>query len=463
MEKIVTNFLKELGYENNVIDEEQEKRVNNWLEWFGGKTKQHNYTIYNGKKLCKRTYKSLNIASQSCGDLSDFFFNEKLDITIDNERVQEKLKECLEQNNFLANSNKLMQLVKALGTGAYVSYLEDKVLKINYINATNIVILEADKDGVQDVLFWSKRKVLNGTEFYINAHILGDNGYVIHNRKYLQKKDSNDYIEEELDESIKEVETKSFIPKFAMLFTPEVNNLDINSPYGISCYANALDTIIALDRAYDSFDNEIALGRKRVYVPTSGVQFNIDVSGESVPAFDENDVAFYAYPGKENDKLVESSFDLRIEQLTQAIQGQLNLYTSKVGLGHNYYKFKDGQAYVNTDNILSSNSDVYRKIKKQENIITQAITQLLYGIAELIGITEEFSVSVFYDDSIIEDMEKTRLQAQSEYNSKLISKAQYYRDVYKLKEEEALEFATKMNEEIKSQTITDGEEFSFVE
>ena len=463
MEKIVINFLKELGYENNVIDDEQEKRVNNWLELFGGKTKQHNYTIYNGKKLCKRTYKSLNIASQSCGDLSDFFFNEKLDITIDKEDVQEKLKECLEQNNFLANSNKLMQLVKALGTGAYVSYLEDKVLKINYINATNIVILEADKDGVQGVLFWSKRKVLNGTEFYINAHILEDNGYVIHNRKYLQKKDSSDYIEEELDESIKTIETKSFIPKFAMLFTPEVNNLDINSPYGISCYANALDTIIALDRAYDSFDNEIAMGRKRVYVPTNAIQVNITESGETVPAFDENDVVFYAYPGKENDKLVESSFDLRIEQLTQAIQGQLNLYTSKVGLGHNYYKFKDGQAYVNTDNILSSNSDVYRKIKKQENIITQAITQLLYGIAELIGIKEEFSVSVFYDDSIIEDMEKTRLQAQSEYNSKLISKAQYYRDVYKLKEDEALEFANKMNEEIKSQTITDGEEFSFVE
>lgn len=463
MEKIVTNFLKELGYETNVIDEEQEKRVNNWLEWFGGKTKQHNYTIYNGKKLCKRTYKSLNIASQSCGDLSDFFFNEKLDITIDKENVQEKLKECLEQNNFLENSNKLMQLVKALGTGAYVSYLEDKVLKINYINATNIVILEADKGGVQDVLFWSKRKVLNGTEFYINAHILGEDGYTIHNRKYLQKKDSNDYKEEELDKSIKKVETKSFIPKFSMLFTPEVNNLDINSPYGISCYANALDTIIALDRAYDSFDNEIAMGRKRVYVPTNAIQVNITESGETVPAFDENDVVFYAYPGKENDKLVESSFELRIEQLTQAIQGQLNLYTSKVGLGHNYYKFKDGQSYVNTDNILSSNSDVYRKIKKQENIITQAITQLLYGIAELIGIKEEFSVSVFYDDGIIEDMEKTRLQAQTEYNSKLISKAQYYRDVYKLKEDEALEFATKMNEEIKSQTITDGEEFSFVE
>lgn len=462
MEKIVTDFLKELGYESSIADEKQEKRVKNWLEWFGGKTKQHDYKIYNGKKHCKKTYKTLNIASQSCADLSDFFFNEKLDITIDNEETEKKIKECLEQNNFLENSNKLMQLVKALGTGAYVPYLEANVLRINYINATNIVILKSNNNEVQDVLFWSKRKTLNGYECYINAHILDENGYVIHNRKYIQESSNENYTKINLGE-IEKIETKSFIPKFALLFTAEVNNIDINSPYGISCYANALDTIIALDRAYDSFDNEIALGRKRVYVPTNAIQFNIGETGETIPAFDENDIAFYAYPGKDNDKLEESSFDLRIDQLTQAIQAQLNLYTSKVGLGHNYYKFKDGQAYVNKDNVMSSNSDVYRKIKKQENIITRAITQLIYGIAELIGIKEKFSVSVFYDDTIIEDIEKTRLQAQSEYNNKLISKAQYYRDVYKLKDTEALQFAKQMNEEIKNQTITDGSEFNIVE
>lgn len=462
MEKIVTDFLNELGYESSIIDEEQEKRVKNWLEWFGGKTKQHNYKVYNGKKYCKKTYKTLNIASQSCGDLSDFFFNEKLDITIDNKKVQEQIKECLEQNNFLENSNKLMQLVKALGTGAYVPYLDNGVLKINYINATNIVILKSDKNEVQDVLFWSKRKTLNGIEYYINTHILKEDGYVIHNRKYLQKNGSDGFVKEDLGE-IEKIETKSFIPKFAPLFTAEVNNIDINSPYGISCYANALDTIIALDRAYDSFDNEIALGKKRVYVPSNSVQFNISQNGETIPAFDENDIAFYQYPGKENDKLTESSFDLRIEPITSAVQGQLNLLTSKMGLGHNYYKFKDGQAYVNTDNVLSSNSDVYRKIKKQENILTRAITQLIYGIAELIDIKEKFEVSVFYDDTIIEDMEKTRLQAQAEYNNKLISKAQYYRDVYKLDEQTALDFAKKMNEEIKEQEIVDGSEFNITE
>lgn len=463
MEAIVKTVLRELGYDSNIIDTKQEERVDKWLKWFGGKTKDHDYYIYNGQQRIKMTYKSLNILSQACGDLSDFFFNEKLEITIDNEKVQEKIDECLKQNGFLDNSNKLMQLVKALGTGAYVPYLDKNVLKINYINATGIVILSANNSEIQDILFWSTKKVKEGTEYYINVHILKDDGYVIYNRKYLKKNDSTEYEKQLLEPDMEEIKTKSFIPKFAPITTTEVNNIDINSPYGISCYANALDIVLALDKAYDSFDNEIVLGKKRVYVPSSSVQFNINEKGETVPAFDVNDIAFYQYPGKENDKLVESSFDLRIDQITSAVQGQLNLLTSKIGLGHNYYKFKDGQAYVNTDNVLSSNSDVYRKIKKQENILTKAITQLIYAIAELIGITEKFEVSIFYDDSIIEDMEKTRLQAQAEYNNKLISKAQYYRDVYKLDENTALEFVEKMNNEIKEQTITDGSEFNLVE
>ena len=406
----------------------------------------------------------MNIVSQSCGDLSDFFFNEKLDITIDNNVVQKKINECLEQNGFLDNANRLMQLVKALGTGAFVSYLENKVLKINYLNATNIIILETDNGEVKSVLFWNEEKIKDGSNLKINAHIYSDTGYVIYNKSYIKKNDSTNYIKEELDKNFEKIETHSFVPKFAMLFTPEVNNLDINSPYGISCYANALDTVLSIDRAYDTYDNEIWLGRKRVYVKGSATTFNTDEEGNMTPIFDSSEVVYHQIPGTEKDELIkESKFDLRIDQITEALQGQLNLYTSKVGLGHNYYKFKDGEVYVNKDNIMSTNSDVYRKIKKQENIITKAITDLIYGIAEWIDIKKKFSVSVYYDDSIIEDTEMVRKQAQTEYNSKLISKAQYYRDVYKLKDAEAIKFAQTMKEEIMQEIIPDGTEFDIVE
>lgn len=454
MDKIVKDFLNKYGYKD-CIDEKQETRVNEWLDIYKGPTKKYNIKIYNGKSFVPYTIKTLNLPSQICGDLADFFFNEKLDITIDNERVQKKINACLEQNKFLHNSNKLMQLVKALGTGAFVPYLDNGVLKINYVNATNIIILKATADEVIDVLFWSKTITKNGWEYYFNLHILEEEGYVIRNEKIIQE--GKNTKEVEMSDELKEIHTFSFLPKFGMLFTPEINNTDINSPYGISCFANAIDVIFATDRAYDSMDNEVALGKKRVYVSTGAMSVNVNENGEPVPVFDSNDIAYYVLPGDEGNEMIkESSFELRITDISDAVQYNLNLTTSKTGLGHNYYKFKDGQVYVNTDNVLSSNSDVYRKIRKQENIITYAITSLIYAIAELIGIKNKFSVSVFYDDSIIEDTEKAQKQAQSEYNSKLISKAQYYRDVYKLKDAEALKFAKQMNKEIIDETITDG-------
>ena len=402
--------------------------------------------------------------NQSCEDLSDFFFNEKLEITISNKKAQKAINECLEQNGFLDNANNLLQLTKALGTGAFVPYLDKGVLRINYMDATNIVILSANKKDIREILFWNIEKTLKGQELTINAHILDENeNYIIHNRKYIKNNNDNDYRKLDLGD-MEKIETHSVVPKFAVIYTPEVNNLDINSPYGISCYANALDNIIAIDKAFDSLENEIWLGRKRVYVPTNAAKFNTDEEGNMTPVFDPTDVAFYGIPSDtDKDILKESSFDLRVDQLTSALQAQLNLYTSKVGLGHNYYKFKDGEAYVNTDNVMSSNSDVYRKIKKQENILTKAITQLCYAIAELIGISSSFTVSVYYDDTIIEDKDKIRTQAQTEYNSGLISKAQYYRDVYKLDDAGALQFAEQMINEIKNQTITDGTEFNLDE
>lgn len=454
MEKVVKDFLKEYGYDN-CVDENQESRVSEWLDIFKGPTKKYDIRIYNGKCYVNHKIKSLNLPSQICGDLADFFFNEKLDITIDKKEVQQKINQCLEQNNFLSNANKLLQLVKALGTGAFVPYLENNVLRINYIKAPNIVILKANANDVIDVLFWTKTKSQNGYEYSFNLHILKDNGYIIYNSKKIENNGSIENIDLG---TMAEIPTHSFLPKFGMLFTPEINNFDIDSPYAISCYANAIDEIFNTDKAYDSLDNEVDLGKKRVYVKGGALNFNTNDNGEPVPAFDSSDIVYYALPGdNNNDELIkESSFDLRVEEISSAIQYNLNIVTSKVGLGHNYYKFKDGEVYVNTDNVISSNSDVYRKIKKQQNIITKAIINLIYAIAELIGIKEQFSISVFYDDSIIEDTEKTQKQAQAEYNIKLISKAQYYRDVYKLKDKEAIKFAKQMNREILDETIDDG-------
>lgn len=126
-----------------------------------------------------------------CGDLADFFFNEKLDITIDKPKVQQKIKECLKQNKFLHNANKLMQMVKALGTGAFVPFLDEGVLKINYITAPGIIILKANANEVIDVLFWTKTKTSKGYEYILNLHILEEDGYTIYNAKKIDNDRNN--------------------------------------------------------------------------------------------------------------------------------------------------------------------------------------------------------------------------------------------------------------------------------
>lgn len=55
-------------------------------------------------------------------------------------------------------------------------------------------------------------------------------------------------------------------------------------------------------------------------------------------------------------------------------------------------------------------------------------------------------VTIDFDDSIIEDSEKTRQQALLELNNELIDAVQYYIDVYKMTEEQAIEFRDKLTE-----------------
>lgn len=459
MKQTIIDFLREIGIDAVVIDENQESRVKKWLDIYKGTSGDHEYYVYNGKKRTKQNLKSLKIPYKSCNDLSDFFFNEKLEITTDNKKFNEVLNDVLQQTHFLSNANGLLQLTKALGDGAIVPYLENDVLKMNFLNATNMIILDSDTTGIKSVLFYNEEATAAGTILKINCHVLNEDKkeYVIYNREYLKGKKAYQPIE--IDKKVAEIHTGSMIKRFAHIYNPEQNNVDIDSPYHISIFENSLDNILAIDRAYDSYDNEVWLGRKRIYVKGGAIQYNMDQEGNATPIFDSSETVYHEIPGDEKDPLVTvDDSQLRIDMIGQALQSQLNLYTSAVGLGHNYYKFRDGETYVNTDNVISTNSDIYRKIRKQENILTNAITELCYAIAELTGFKGQFSVSVFYDDSVIEDTEATRKEAMSEYNIGLISKAEYFRQVYKLKDREAIKFVKNMNKEITEETITDGSE-----
>ena len=82
------------------------------------------------------------------------------------------------------------------------------------------------------------------------------------------------------------------------------NNLDDDSPLGVSIYANALSTLKALDICYDSFVQEFRLGRKRIIVPAQCLRTVQDpVTNQVRRFFDATDEAYVALKSDDTDAL----------------------------------------------------------------------------------------------------------------------------------------------------------------
>ena len=434
----VRNFLEKLGYKVQVSGNHREHMAL-WREWYRGKVDSfHNYRVYNGVKEVKRTKKTLGMAKKSCEDWADLLMNEKVIISVD-ESSQESLDKCLEENNFLEQSNSLIEKVFALGTGAFVEYKNtDKKTgcKIDYIPADMIFPLRVENGMITDVAFASE---IDTDTYYVNIHEKQGRRYRIENVIFNSK--NGNLSLEELPKGTERV-VYSDVPLFQIIKPNIVNNSDMNEVMGLSVFANALDEMMDCDEKFDSYFNEFQLGKKRIFLDPSTVNIQIPTNGNNNvrPAFDPDDVAFYGLSGlgEEGKKIEQTDFDLRVSEHSQALQDALNLFGDKVGFGSNYYVFREGKVYTNTTDIISSNSKMFRRLKKHELILDRALKELVAAVLYIVAgreYTEDIIIT--FDDSIIEDKPAERKQYKEEVAAGLMGPVEYRMKVYGEDEETA--------------------------
>jgi A118 family predicted phage portal protein len=191
------------------------------------------------------------------------------------------------------------------------------------------------------------------------------------------------------------------------------NNIDTDSPLGISVYANSLDTLEALDIAFDSFSREFILGRKRIIVPASAIRTvpDPDNPGKTVRYFDADDEVYQAFKDSENDetKITDNTMTLRIEEHVSAINALLNILCFQVGLSPGTLSFDAVQGLKTATEVISQNSKTYRTKQSHQNIIKEVLEDTVKSIINLgiaVGdLTEvkEYEVTIGFDDSIIVD------------------------------------------------------------
>lgn len=409
----ITEYLTRNGY--TAVDDTYYAQIALWQSWYQGKVNSfHTYTQYNGQRKVTRQRKTMGMAKRFCEDWAALLLNEKVRISVGNEAAQAAMDEILKRNRFSVRANQLVELAFALGTGAFVEYMDGGEVVIDYVRGSMIYPLAWDNGIITECAFASERKQGAEKYIYLNIHRKDGRGrYIVENKMFRRNGDT--ITPADLPEGVAdEVMTGSEVPYFQILTPNIVNNADLSSPMGISVYANAIDNLQNIDLVFDAYDNEFRLGKKRVLVPLTLTQTTMADSGVTKPVFDDNDVEFYVIDtGEQNtQKIEEMNGALRYDAFEAGIKTAINLAAYKCGFGENRYRFEGGTAMTATQ-VISQDSDLFRNLKKHELILDAALQGLIKAIAQMAGI-DIGEITIEFDDSIIEDEDKERQRFMQE-------------------------------------------------
>ena len=467
-------FFSEQGYD---ISEKLnwEKYITLWESWYKGKVRKfHTYYIYNGQRKVKMEKKTLQGAKKVAEDWADLLYNERVKINLKKKKDTEALREILKQNNATVIINQGIEKSFAIGTGALVISVQnieqtENVLdvtnarvKLEFVECKKIIPLTWENQQIKECAFVTTKHKKGQTYIYVAMHVLNEDGnYVIKNYMFKGKYSSFvDANEKEKEGFIAQFDTKSNISWFSII-TPNIcNNIDSESPFGLSVYANSIDTLMSLDNSYDGLDNEVVIGRRRTFVAEEMLTYD---DGEGRMVFDPNDISVYRMPkGFNKDSMIEhDDANLRTASYIESVNYQLNLLSSKVGFGNERYKF-DGQTIQTATGVISENSDMFRTIKKHEQVLESCLTTIIKAIAYA---STTFSnqnidaskITIDFDDSIIEDRGAEQVRAMQEVSQGLRSKVSYMTKYEGMNEEQA----QKELETIQQEKMSNQEAFGF--
>ena len=447
--KKVKEYLVQKGY--HAVPDETYDHIDEWLEWYQNDVEKfHHYKLYNGAVMTNQERYKLGMAKTVCEDWANLLLNEKVSIKAG--KYSEQLSKILRYNNFSKQGNQLIEKAFALGTGAFVEYKDanDRVI-IDYIRADMIYPLSWDNGDVTECAFGTSR-MLDGKEvIYLQLHRFGktedgenDEQYYIEN-VYIDAKSGKEI---DTPEDIEElVSTESVEPLFQIVAPNICNNVDLDSPLGISVYANGIDEVKGCDLTYDSYMNEFVLGRKRIMVPISQARVQMEKDGTVSPTFDPNDTVYYLLPEDRNgnNQLTEVDMTIRAQEHELGIQKSLDLLSLKVGMGAGRYRYDSGGVKTATE-VISDKSDLYQNRQKHCMVIEDVIINMVRAVSFL-DVKEAVEATVDFDDSIIEDSNTLIDKNIKLVNAGLRSKLTAIMEINKCSEVEALEELERIRED----------------
>ena len=456
----------------------------------------------------KREMYRMNIAKALCAEMAGLVWGEECTINVSMEgressdenpdplnefvhavfggnALKEKMQESIEQGLALGGAAmKVYSEVKHDENGNEIP--ETRTINIGYAMADQFIPTAWDNAKVTEGLFIS-RIAKNGYYFTrLEWHKWNGLTYTITNELYRSEIQKGQRAGEDQDilgvrwplaDIYPYLDEETVIPVSESLFTywrtPIANNLDDNSPLGMSVYGNALETLHSLDICFDSFVREFRLGKKRIIVPARAIKSVIDpVTGKMVRYFDASDETYEALASDnpEDLKVTDNSVELRVEEHIQALNAFLSILCLQTGFSPGTFTFDLHSGLKTATEVVSENSKTFKTIKTIQNQLAPAIEHIVRSIIDVAILYEMqfegqsieslaaggYHVNITFDDGVTQDRQTNINEGVMLVGAGLLSKYKFLTDRkygQGLTPEQAAEELQRIGEENKTNAV----------
>lgn len=378
----------------------------------------YQYTTFDGVRRSRQRL-TLNPAKMFCSEMAGLVLSEPPSV-----QAGAFVDAILEKELFWTNLRQALEYQGALGGQAIKPYKQGDEISLDFVKAQNFIPLTWDNSQITEAAFLDRR--VKGDKAYVRVETHRRNepgtGYVIKSEAFDEQTGKSVPLGDlwlDVEESVEVVSTE---PLFVYIRNPEANNIDPESPLGISLFANAVDTFQLLDFAFDGLRTETVLGRQRVAMPATLMRGYLDPeTGTRKLGFDPTDEAYLRVEGDDANSMKPTDLtgQFRPELFNLEIQALLDLAAVQIGFDAGYFSF-DSAGIKTATEIISENSHTYKTIAAYRDSLDRGLKHL-FRVLNYLGRlykapgTQDGEAVIVWDDGIIEDR-----NARADYHEKLV-------------------------------------------
>lgn len=458
---LIKSIEKLSEHKDITLNEEMFQKIDEWKALYSGYHEPfHKVSYHTVEGLKTRKLDTLMMPKTAAAEMASLVYNEKCEISIDDETVAEFIDDVLKKNKFNKKFQDYLEYSFAHGGMVIKPYIEKNRIMLSFVTADCFIPISWRNDSIYEAVFPFEFQKRDKEYTHLEWHLWENDVYVIRNEVYESHNGADLGVKVPLSNHFPNLEEETHISGlkcsiFSYFKPNSANNIDTQSPLGISLYANALDTIKAIDTAFDSFNREFRLGKKRIIVPAHMVKSVIDPNtGEVSRYFDSSDETYEAFntDNMDDSKIHEMNITLRVEEHISAINALLNLFSMQTGFSSGTFTF-DGQSMKTATEVVSEQSKTFKSKQSHEIIVEAALQELIGSIVamgELYGMVnapEDYEVTVAFDDSIAEDKTAEINKQVQLVQAELQSKKRAIMKIFGVTEDEAMKIIAEIAEE----------------